>query len=100
MRTADCPVSQVPLIDVRHTSLAPGVLKQNFCQSPYLMARASRWPRSANSACGFSLAVALGGLCCPWADTTKTKTVDSSTDAVARVRGCNKLRSRITCLHH
>jgi hypothetical protein len=49
MRIADWPVSNVPLIDVRHTMFMPGTLKQNLRQSEYLMSRAARWPRKANS---------------------------------------------------
>src|ERR1700751_5616938 len=49
-RTAVWPVSQVPVMLVRHTMLVPGVLKQNFCQSPYLIWRTRlRWPREAIS---------------------------------------------------
>src|SRR6188768_2305801 len=47
---------------VRQTIFAPPGLKQSFCQSPYLMLRASRWPRAANSS--DAALVAVGGAAC------------------------------------
>src|SRR5689334_10576265 len=55
-RTADCPVSKVPLMLLRHTMPLPGVLKHTFFQSPYLIWRTRlRCPREAISgSCDFS----------------------------------------------
>src|SRR5256885_154899 len=47
---------------VRQTIFAPPGLKQSFCQSPYFMLRASRWPRAANSS--VAALVAVGGAVC------------------------------------
>src|ERR1700704_6023181 len=63
MRTAFCPVSNVPMMVVRQIIFAPPGLKQSFCQSPNLMLRASRCPCAANSsAAGFAPVAAGGGV--------------------------------------
>src|SRR3954454_7301029 len=49
MCTASWPVSKLPLMVMRQIIFAPPGLKQTFCQSPNLIVRASRWPRTADS---------------------------------------------------
>src|SRR5579871_1166285 len=66
-RTANWPVSKLPEMVVRHTSSLPGALKQNFCQSPYLICRMGvRCPRGAMS--DGSLSLADGAACWPQAN--------------------------------
>jgi len=57
---------------VRQTIFAPPGLKHSFCQSPYLMLRASRWPRAANSSDAAAL-VAVGGAACETAGSAADK---------------------------
>src|SRR6188472_3033741 len=56
---------------VRQTIFAPPGLKHSFCQSPYLMLRASRWPRAANPS--EAALVAVGGAACETAGSAADK---------------------------
>jgi hypothetical protein len=96
-RTADWPVSHVPLIEVRHTVLLPGVSKQNFCQSPYLTSRTIlRSPSGAMV--GLSPAVAPGcAACC--ARTGLAMCGDSSNDSTANAAIDDEKRLFMIRLH-
>src|SRR4051812_30373915 len=73
----------------RQTRLVPGVLKQNFSQSPYWIVRPSRWPRMADSAFGLSAPASAPEFCWPWARRGRTVGDSSSNASIERriVRG-------------